>query len=55
MNPPGSWCERPRPQAPSCEHPSPWSAPRKPDAWCETEKSPVLSVLDLLLRAARKR
>ncbi|WP_180903289.1 hypothetical protein [Nonomuraea indica] len=55
MNPPGSWCERPRPQAPSCELPSPWSPPRKPGNWCETDESPVLSVVGLLLRVARKR
>ncbi|MCA2189242.1 hypothetical protein [Nonomuraea cavernae] len=54
MNPPGSWCERPKPQAPSCELPSAWSKPKKPDNWCETPKSPILSVLDFLVRAARR-
>lgn len=54
MKTPGSWCERPKPQAPSCELPSPWSAPKKPDNWCETQKSPVVAVFDFLLRAAKR-
>jgi len=54
MNTPGSWCERPKPQAPSCELPSPWSAPKKPDNWCEAPKSPVMAVFDFLLRAAKR-
>ncbi|MEV0346102.1 hypothetical protein AB0H88_10055 [Nonomuraea sp. NPDC050680] len=54
MNPPGSWCERPKPWAPSCELPSPWSKPKKPDNWCEVPQSPVLSVVGFLLRAAKR-
>ncbi|MDA0633129.1 hypothetical protein OUY22_06820 [Nonomuraea sp. MCN248] len=54
MNPPGSWCERPKPQAPSCELPSPWSRPKRPDAWCETPRSPIVKVVDLLLRGAKR-
>ncbi|MGW4799719.1 hypothetical protein [Nonomuraea sp. MG754425] len=56
MNPPGSWCERPKPPAPSCELPSPWSRPKQPDDWCEPQRDPVASVLGFLLkRAAKKR
>ncbi|WP_156326114.1 hypothetical protein [Nonomuraea sp. SBT364] len=54
MNTPGSWCERPKPPAPSCELPSPWSAPKKPADWCEAPKSPVESLVGFLLRAARR-
>ncbi|WP_344584926.1 hypothetical protein [Nonomuraea roseoviolacea] len=55
MNPPGSWCERPEPQAPSCELPSPWSQPKRPAGWCETPQSPVVSLLGHLLKAAARR
>ncbi|HEX4815878.1 MAG TPA: hypothetical protein VFV66_24290 [Nonomuraea sp.] len=55
MNPPGSWCERPKPQAPSCELPSPWSRQKPRDTWCETQKDPVLSVLDFLLKAGKRK
>ncbi|MFG1699438.1 hypothetical protein [Nonomuraea sp. NPDC049309] len=61
MHTPGSWCERPKPQAPSCELPSPWSRPKQPGNWCETDKAggpgkdPVVSVLGFLLKAATKR
>ncbi|MEO3791387.1 hypothetical protein ABGB14_14385 [Nonomuraea sp. B10E15] len=55
MNPPGSWCERPKPQAPSCELPSPWSKPKQPGNWCEADKNdPVVSVLRFVLKAARR-
>jgi hypothetical protein len=54
MNPPGSWCERPKRQAPSCELPSPWSKPKQPGNWCEAQKDPVLSALDFLLRVAKR-
>ncbi|WP_176993026.1 hypothetical protein [Nonomuraea jiangxiensis] len=55
MNPPGSWCERPKPQAPSCELPSPWSKPKRPDDWCEVQKDPVLSALGFLIKAAKRK
>ncbi|MEU8357926.1 hypothetical protein AB0C27_18075 [Nonomuraea sp. NPDC048882] len=54
MNTPGSWCERPKPQAPSCELPSPFSRPKQPGNWCETEKDPVASVFKFLIRAAKR-
>ncbi|MFF0860825.1 hypothetical protein ACFYUV_03630 [Nonomuraea sp. NPDC003560] len=54
MNTPGSWCERPEPQAPSCELPAPWSRPKQPDNWCEAPESPVASVLRFLLKAAKR-
>ncbi|GAA2889014.1 MULTISPECIES: hypothetical protein [Nonomuraea] len=55
MERPGSWCERPKPQAPSCELPSPWSKPKQPDNWCEVQKDPVVSVLGFLLKTAAKK
>ncbi|MEV4805212.1 hypothetical protein AB0K18_34875 [Nonomuraea sp. NPDC049421] len=58
MNTPGSWCERPKPQAPSCELPSPWSKPQQPDNWCKSDKpgkDPVVSVVGFLFRAATRR
>ncbi|MEV0586536.1 hypothetical protein [Nonomuraea sp. NPDC050310] len=54
MNRPGDWCERPGPQAPSCELPSPFKAPKKPDEWCGVQESPVTKVVDFLLRVARR-
>ncbi|MDR8411173.1 hypothetical protein MTP10_20870 [Nonomuraea sp. 3-1Str] len=59
MNPPGSWCERPEPQAPSCELPSPWSKPERPADWCDVPespiKSPIVSVIGHFLKAAARR
>ncbi|WP_153264146.1 hypothetical protein [Nonomuraea phyllanthi] len=54
MNRPEPWCERPKPQAPSCELPSPWSKPKQPDDWCEVQKDPAVSALGLLLKVARR-
>ncbi|GAA2361562.1 hypothetical protein [Nonomuraea africana] len=48
MKRPGSWCETPRPPQPWCERPSP------PAPWCESAESPVLNVLDRLLKAAKR-
>ncbi|WP_327091371.1 hypothetical protein OIE66_12215 [Nonomuraea sp. NBC_01738] len=51
----GSWCERPKPQAPSCELPSPFSKPDKPDASCDVPKSGEAdALLGLLLRLMRR-
>lgn len=54
MKPPGSWCERPKPPGPSCELPSPWSKPKQPGNWCDTPKSPIVRVVDLLLRGPKR-
>ncbi|MEW9549158.1 hypothetical protein [Nonomuraea sp. NPDC050783] len=52
---PGSWCERPGPQAPPCELPSPWSRPKQPGNWCDVPEHPVLKVLDFVLKSARRK
>ncbi|MFI6496113.1 hypothetical protein [Nonomuraea typhae] len=51
----GSWCERPKPPAAPCELPSPFAAPEKPDAWCQTSgSSDAAKVVGFLLRLARR-